>query len=271
MKFNKLITLAASLTIALTGALFVSQQDASAEVTKVTSTGNSTSKLYTKDGDLITNRALAPKTNWLVDRIFTHNDVTYYQVATNEYLKSTSTTRLYDKSNPNFKYVPNVKRINEYFIKYLNVLHAANGTPAVSTSEEMFEYANHRAYQQVGDTMDHSTRPRNTAENLYGFGFNFILKNGIYKGMTSDRDVAWYLIKGWYDDNNNASAGPGEIGHFGHRAELIYTGTPAAIGMSDNSTSLSSEWTNDFDGYNSIYEYTGTNPNTNFISKDSVK
>lgn len=265
MKFNKLITFAASLTIALTGALFVSQQDASAAASKVTSTKNSISKLYTENGDSITNRALAPKTNWLVDRVFYHDGETYYRVATNEFLKSSSTTRIYDKSNPDSKYVPNIRRINDYFIKYVNALHAANGTPQIAFSEDMFEYANLRAYQHVGGNLDHSTGMRDVSENLCYPGFDYYLKYG-----SSDRDTAWEVLKKWYDEDNNVYP-MGQVGHFGHRAALIYSGSPAGLGFSDTAIAFNSEWSNNYDGFMSIYNYTGTNPNTNFISKDSVK
>lgn len=267
MTVKKLI-LSMALLASATGAMIFTQNDVDAA--KVASVNNSVARLYREDGKLITDRALGPNSNWLVGRIFTHNGDTYYQVATKEYLKANTAKRLYDNTNPSLNYTPNIQRINQYFIKYLNALHIANGTPTVSTSADMFEYANHRAYQQVGETMNHSTRPRNTAENLYAFGYDYILKYGQYVNMTSDRDVAFYLLKGWYDDNNNATASAGQVGHFGHRAELIYTGSPASLGMSDNSTSLSSEWTSDLGSYNKIYNYTGTNPNTKFVSKDVV-
>jgi len=270
MKFNKMVSFIVTLLIGITGALFISQQDVNAAKVTRTTSNVSYALLYTVDGKEISNRALAPNTDWLVGRIFTHNNETFYQVATNEYLKSNEAAKLFDSTNESLNYTPNIQRINEYFIKYLNALHVANGTEPVSTSADMFEYANHRAYQQVGKTMDHSTKPRDTEENLYGFGYDYILKNGNYVGMKSDRDVAFYLLKGWYDDSNNASYGPGQIGHFGHRAALIYTGSPAALGMSDNSIALSAEWPDSYDGFYSIYNYTGSNPNTNFVSKDVV-
>ncbi|HIY91751.1 hypothetical protein [Companilactobacillus sp. HBUAS56275] len=273
MKLKRLLVYVAALSFAAIGAVSVSQNDADAAVTKVATTNSgNVVRLYRLDGSLITNRALGPDTNWLVDRIFTHNNETFYQVATNEYLKASDSKRLYDKSNPDSSYTPNIQRINYYFIQYLNALHRANGTPEVSTSSDMFEYANHRAYQQVGNTLNHTTAERETAENLYSIGYSFILKLGKWAGINSDRDVAYYLIKGWYDDDNNASFGPGQVGHFGHRAALIYAGSPAALGMSDNATSLNSEWDpNQYSEFNSIYYYTGTNPNTKFISKDAVK
>jgi len=258
----------AVLAVAATG-VFISSQE-KVDAAKVADVNDSVARLYTVDGNLVANRALSPKSSWLVGRIFTHNNETFYQVATNEYLKANDAKRLFDNTDSELNYTPNVQRINEYFVKYLNALHAANGTAPVSTSAEMFEYANHRAYQQVGETMDHSTRPRNTEENLYGFGYSLILKQGQYMDIYSDRDAAFYLLKGWYDDTNNVFSSVGQVGHFGHRAALIYTGSPVAIGMSDNSTSMSSEWTDDLDGFNSIYNYTGSNPNTNFVSKDVV-
>lgn len=260
----------ATLLAGITGALFMSQQNVDAATVARTKSNVDYARLYTIDGDDISNRALAANTDWLVGRIFTHNNETYYQVATHEYLKASDSSKLFDNKNESLNYTPNMQRINDYFVKYLNALHRANGTPEVSTSPEMYEYANHRAYQQIGKTMDHSTRPRNTEDNLYGFGFDYILRSGQYAGMRSDRDVAWYLIKGWYDDDNNASYDSGTVGHFGHRAALIYTGNPVSLGMSDNSTAMSAEWPADLTGFNSIYNYTGTNPDTKFISKDVV-
>ncbi|WP_338214529.1 hypothetical protein [Companilactobacillus muriivasis] len=268
MKTVKNLILSMALLASATGAMMLSQKDADAA--KVASVNNNVASLYREDGKLITDRALGPNSNWLVGRIFTHNGEAYYQVATKEYLKANNAKRLYDNTNPSLNYTPNIQRINQYFIKYLNALHAANGTPMTTTTAEMFEYANHRAYQQVGDTLDHSTRPRDTEDNLDSIGYDDILEYGQYEGMKSDRDVAYYLLKGWYDDDNNISYGPGQVGHFGHRAALIYTGNPAALGMSDNATAMSAEWPEDLDGLNSIYNYTGSNPNTKFVSKDVV-
>ncbi|MBL3530403.1 hypothetical protein JMJ99_03405 [Companilactobacillus zhachilii] len=268
MKTVKSLIVGMALLASSTGAMILSQKDADAA--KVASVDNNVARLYREDGKLITDRALGPNSNWLVGRIFTHNNETYYQVATKEYLKANDSKRLYDNTNPSLNYTPNIQRINQYFIKYLNALHAANGTPMTTTTPEMFEYANHRAYQQVGSNLNHSTRPRNTQDNLYGMGYDFILKYGTYNNFKSDRDVAFYLLKGWYDDDNNIAYGPGQAGHFGHRAALIYTGNPVALGMSDNATAMSAEWPEDLDGFNSIFNYTGSNPNTNFISKDAV-
>jgi len=268
MKTIKNLILSMALLASATGAMMLSQKDADAA--KVASVNNNVARLYREDGKLITDRALGPNSNWLVGRIFTHNGETYYQVATKEYLKANNAKRLYDNTNPSLNYTPNIQRINQYFIKYLNALHSANGTPQVQTTAEMFEYANHRAYQQVGKKLDHSTRPRDTEDNLYSIGYDDILKYGKGEGWQSDRDVAYYLLKGWYDENNNIAYSGGQAGHFGHRAALIYTGNPVAVGMSNNATTMSAEWPKDLDGFDSIYNYTGSNPNTKFVSKDVV-
>lgn len=274
MKLKKLLVYVAALSFATIGAVSVSQNNVDAAVTKVATTNSGkVARLYRLDGSLITNRALGPDSNWLVDRIFTHNNETFYQVATNEYLKASDSKRLYDKSNPDSNYTPNIQRINDYFVKYINALHRVNGTPEVVTTPDMFEYANHRAYQQVGDTLDHTTAERETSENLSTFGYNSLLRWGVKsQGIKSDRDAAYYILKDWYDDNNNIAADPGQVGHFGHRAALIYSGSPLAIGMSDNATAMDAEWnSNLYAGFDSVYYYTGTNPNTKFISKDVVK
>lgn len=272
MKIKKVIGLVATLLLGATGALVVSQQQVDAKIVTRTNNDASYYRLYTVDGNEISNRGLAPKTDWAVGRIFTHNNETYYQVATNEYLKANESEKLFDDANESLNYTPNIQRINEYFMKYINALHVANNVPTIYSTPELFEYANLRAYQQVGDTMNHDTdSPLASEENLYGFGYSYILKYGQYEGMTSDRDVAYYLLKGWYDDNNNASANLGEVGHFGHRAELIYSGSPASLGMSDNSTAFEAKWNPEIgQGYWDIYNYTGSNPDTNFVSKDAV-
>jgi len=45
-------------------------------------------KLYTMDGQEITNRELYPGSDWFSDEVVTHNNVKYYRVATNELVKA---------------------------------------------------------------------------------------------------------------------------------------------------------------------------------------
>lgn len=270
MKLNRILTFIATFLVGVTGALFMSQQNVNAK-TVARAAGNSKYvRLYDFDGKQISNRALVPNTDWLVGRIFTHNNETFYQVATNEYMKANDSSKLFNNDYGSWDYTPNIQRINQYFIKYLNALHAANGTAPVVSTPDLFEYANHRAYKQVGKTMNHATGERQLEECLYSIGFTDILKYAQGEGWKNDRDVAWYLIKGWYDDDNNAMYSEGQPGHFGHRAALIYTSDYASLGMSDNSTAFEAIWPDNLDGFYSVYNYTGTNPDTKFISKDVV-
>ncbi|MQS77424.1 hypothetical protein FHL06_14005, partial [Lactobacillus halodurans] len=88
MKFNtKSTTIIAALAMATTGALALNQTQADAATVATTHSGTYSS-LYRKDGKIISNRALAPDTPWLVGKIATINGETMYQVSTNEYLRA---------------------------------------------------------------------------------------------------------------------------------------------------------------------------------------
>lgn len=67
--------------------------------TVATVTSSQAARLYTRDGQLVMNRALAPNTPWRVGKIISLNDQTYYQVATNEYLKATDSKLSGDAAN----------------------------------------------------------------------------------------------------------------------------------------------------------------------------
>lgn len=88
---KKSAAIIAALAMATTGALAINSTKADA-VAVATVKSSVTARLYTSDGQLITNRSLAPNTPWLVDKITMLDGDTYYQVATNEYLKSTDST-----------------------------------------------------------------------------------------------------------------------------------------------------------------------------------
>ncbi|WP_119326719.1 CAP domain-containing protein [Companilactobacillus musae] len=80
----------AALAMATTGALMTQTKADAATVATVNA--GVTARLYTDQGSLITNRALAPSTPWAVGKMISINGETYYQVATNEYLKETDAT-----------------------------------------------------------------------------------------------------------------------------------------------------------------------------------
>jgi len=97
MKISRSASFIAALAMAATGALALSQQKADAS-TVATVTSPSYARLYTFNGTLITNRALAPNTPWLVGDIINVNGVDMYQVSTNEYLKSSDSRLSGDKA-----------------------------------------------------------------------------------------------------------------------------------------------------------------------------
>lgn len=87
MRFSKSASIIAALAMATTGALALSQKDADA-ASVATVTSSSSARLYTSNGVMVDNRALAPNSPWLVGKIATINGETMYQVATNEYLRA---------------------------------------------------------------------------------------------------------------------------------------------------------------------------------------
>ncbi|GAQ00894.1 cell surface protein [Companilactobacillus farciminis] len=381
MKFGKSATIIAALAMATTGALVMSQKDAEAAGVATVS-ANKIANLYTANGDLIHNRALAANSAWAVGKIVDINDEMYYQVATNEYLNAADASYTVDvptvqqklagkitggnaqlyrddtnsmsnrilangsswlvgkiivnklgqyfaqvstheyadglnmafnmpvpqatyvadfgintqgntntntdtntnnnnntstnvdtnndnntSSNQNTSdYQPNLSQINKYFVAYLNALHKANGTAPVQLSQDLMSYATQRAQQQDGLNLDHSTADRDMSENLEGGGFDYMK----YAGVKSDKDAAYFMLKSWYDEDNNYSK-PGEPGHFGHRAALIYSGPNVGLGITDKDAAFKADWNySELDAQNALYNYTGTDPNTKFISKDAI-
>ncbi|MFH5811586.1 SLAP domain-containing protein [Companilactobacillus sp. FL22-1] len=87
MKTAKSVALLAALAIATIGGLATSQNDVSASGVATTTT-QGPARLYTSTGSLITDRELAPNTKWAVGKTISINNETFYQVATNEYLKA---------------------------------------------------------------------------------------------------------------------------------------------------------------------------------------
>ncbi|KRK99565.1 CAP domain-containing protein [Companilactobacillus futsaii] len=376
MKFGKSATIIAALAMAITGALAMSQKDAEAAGVATVS-ANKIANLYTANGNLIHNRALAANSAWAVGKIIDINDEMYYQVATNEYLNAVDASysvnvptiqqklagkiiggnaQLYrddtnsmsnrilangsswlvgkiivnklgqyfaqvstheyadglnmafnmpvpqatyvadfgintqnntntntnnnntstnvDTNNDNnagsnqntSDYQPNLSQINKYFVAYLNALHKANGTAPVQLSQDLMSYATQRAQQQDGLNLDHSTADRDMSENLEGGGFDYMK----YAGVKSDKDAAYFMLKSWYDEDNNYST-PGQVGHFGHRAALIYSGPNVGLGITDKDAAFEADWNyGTLDQFNNLYYYTGSNPNTKFISKDAI-
>ena len=98
LSITKSAAIIAALAMATTGALVLNQNKADAATVATTNSG-SYAHLYTDQGKLITNRALAPNTPWLVGKTATINGETMYQVATNEYLKASDSSLSGDNAN----------------------------------------------------------------------------------------------------------------------------------------------------------------------------
>lgn len=188
------------------------------------------------------------------------NNTTNTTVDTNDNNTSTST------DTNTASYQPNLNNINKYFVQYLNALHKANGTDPVQLSDHLMSYAQGRATQQNGQNLDHSTATESHSENLTSAGFNYMK----YAGVKSDKDAAYFLLKDWYDEDNNYYP-MGTAGHFGHRAALIYSGPNVGLGITDTDAAFNADWNwSDLSDFNQLYDYTGTTPNTKFISKDAI-
>lgn len=171
-----------------------------------------------------------------------------------------------NSSSTTTDYKPDLNQINKYFVEYLNALHKANGTQPVQLSSDLISYATQRAQQQNGLNLDHSTAARNMSENLEGGGYSYMK----YVGVKSDKDAAYYMLKSWYDEDSNY-AGAGQPGHFGHRAALIYSGPNVGLGITDSDAAFEADWNYaNLDAQNQLYDFTGTNPDTHFISKDAI-
>jgi hypothetical protein len=113
--------------------------------------------------------------------------------------------------------------------------------------------------------LTHSTATRELNENLSSEGLDYLLKWGY---VHSDRDVAFELIQNWYSDEYNFTR-IGHAGHFGHRANLLYAGPTVGFGIANNAASFVGDPVASDSFYN-LYNFTGSTPNTRFISKDSV-
>lgn len=94
MKFSgKSAAIVAALAMATTGVFALNQTESTAQAATVATVHQGvTARLYTQNGSLITNRALAPNTAWQVGKISNINGVTMYQVSTNEYLKASDSS-----------------------------------------------------------------------------------------------------------------------------------------------------------------------------------
>ncbi|MFC6323151.1 SLAP domain-containing protein [Companilactobacillus baiquanensis] len=90
MKKNIIGSLVVAGMAAVTVGIFSNSTDVSAA--GVATTFDHITRMYNRDGDLVTNRALGPNTPWQVGIFATINGETMYQVSTNEFVKASETT-----------------------------------------------------------------------------------------------------------------------------------------------------------------------------------
>ncbi|TLF36035.1 LPXTG cell wall anchor domain-containing protein [Lacticaseibacillus zeae] len=109
----------------------------------------------------------------------------------------------------NQQYVPNMDNVRTYFTQYLNQLRALNGQPPIQMSESMTEVAQKYADMQ-------------TPGNIQHYGSPYFENVGQVGGVLSDKEFAYDLLTGWYDETNNLYPA-GNSKHYGHRANLLYT------------------------------------------------
>ncbi|MFD1418851.1 SLAP domain-containing protein [Companilactobacillus keshanensis] len=94
MKFrSKSVAIIAALAMATTGAVTALSSTTQVDAATVATVhAGVTARLYTADGVMVSNRALAPSTPWQVGKTATINGETMYQVSTDEYLRASDST-----------------------------------------------------------------------------------------------------------------------------------------------------------------------------------
>ena len=109
----------------------------------------------------------------------------------------------------NQQYVPNMDNVRTYFTQYLNQLRALNGQPPIQMSDAVNKVAQENADAQSATSLDH-----------LGAGYYENLTR--MSGVLSDKEFAYDILTGWYDETNNVYP-KGQAKHYGHRANLLYT------------------------------------------------
>ncbi|QVI33847.1 hypothetical protein BVJ53_13360 [Lacticaseibacillus chiayiensis] len=109
----------------------------------------------------------------------------------------------------NQKYVPNMDNVRTYFTQYLNQLRTLNGQPPIQMSDAVNKVAQVNADAQTATSLDH-------------LGAGYYENLARMSGVLSDKEFAYDILTGWYDETNNVYP-KGQAKHYGHRANLLYT------------------------------------------------
>ncbi|MDR0200528.1 MAG: bacterial Ig-like domain-containing protein [Streptococcaceae bacterium] len=143
---------------------------------------------------------------------------------------------------PTSSFVPDITQINSYFISYVNELREANGQSDLTYSSSEQSFAQTRATAIVAD-FSHSGAGT-SSEDIGASG-------GLVDQFQSNQEIAYYLVMDWYDETDNLDAS-GAADHYGHRANLLYSGPTAGIGYVQLATPVT---TGDNAGYDTFWAY----------------
>jgi len=186
-----------SATALISGAfLFNNQTEVSAS--GIATTHDDITFLYTDTGDMVADRALAPRSPWAVGKIINLNDETYYQVATNEYVKSSDVDYTNKPVTPVKNQVKNDVTVSAqgqsapvYSDETNNVQQMINYGDAYKVGRIVENEYGQYFYQVsghgwvVGDMMNIKGNARNI-EHINGF---FPMANDTKHGINADEEV----------------------------------------------------------------------------------
>lgn len=149
MKISRSASIIAALAIGITGALTLSQKSVDA-ATVVTVTSPNYARLYTSTGELVQNRALAYNTPWLVGKTINLDSGSYYQVATNEYIRTTDGVLSYTPTNTGTNAnssVPSNEAVQQAFLVSINNERASKGIAPLTMDAALNNTAAIRAHE----------------------------------------------------------------------------------------------------------------------------
>ena len=192
ISIRKSAAVVAALSMATTGALMLNQNKADAATVATVNSGT-TARLYTDQGQLVMNRALAPNTPWLVGKIQTINGETMYQVATNEYLSSKDSNLNGPTQKPSNKLIVTVRGHNlpVYDDTTKSQSNRALGKDTSWQVGKIVKNANGDTYYQVS-THEYLLASSNAMLNNYDTDYE-----------TNKQYIADFMIKGGTSSNTD--------------------------------------------------------------------
>ncbi|KRK64639.1 hypothetical protein FC72_GL002047 [Companilactobacillus tucceti DSM 20183] len=157
--------------------------DDSAKIVKKNQTVGTTTKtvkLYNRDGKLISDRMLGINTDWLSDEEYTLDDVLYYRVSTNEFVKA-SNVYVYLYQGPTFIRVYNNEKGD--LINYTGAPVSRSLRPSTEWRTDRIAVINGRNYYRV------STNEFVPVEEVYEY-------ESVHNNITTDEPTTVYDERG---------------------------------------------------------------------------